>query len=302
MHKEKTYHLPRLCVYMAATSFSVPLVQGQWPCTQLTPNVNSPGPQWTHRGLGQRGETANSLDSPLTEENGRQGYPEIAKQRKTSWPWRGVGLNVPYEPPGVGVWWQMPPICCSKGLNWSIFGGRNCPVLVCSQFLEQTHKLAHPISSYNSFLSFVLIMAYTSKSVYRFVLNAECICEMTKCSFVTFYIMCRIRSLRKVPRYPICTICVSLSISPSPSVCLSVFLPIFICFLTTAYLFLRVSVRWVRSPCIFVLFVKTLEEALWVVPGAISIFAPLLSRNAFSSLQGDKVQALTRVPLPLPSI
>lgn len=82
------------------------------------------------------------------------------------------------------------------------------------------------------------------------------------CSFVAFYITYRIRSVRKVPKYPICTICVSWSISPSPSLCLSVLLPIFICFLTTAYLFLRVSVRWVRSPCIFVLFVKTLEEAL----------------------------------------
>lgn len=55
-------------------------------------------------------------------------------------------------------------------------------------------------------------------------------------------------------------------------------------------------------PYIFVFIVETLEEALWVVPGAISIFAPLPSRNAFSSLQGDKVQALTSILLPLPSI
>lgn len=89
-----------------------------------------------------------------------------------------------------------------------------------------------------------------------------CIYKMTKCSFVTFYCMCRISSVMKVPRYPVSTIWVSLSIFPSLSVCLSVFLPIFVCFLTTAYLFLRVSVRWVRSPCIFVLFVKTLEEVL----------------------------------------
>lgn len=73
----------------------------------------------------------NSLDRPLTEENGRQGNPEIGKQRKTSWPWRGVGMNVPYEPPGVGVWWQMPPIGCSESLNWSIYGGRNSPVFLC---------------------------------------------------------------------------------------------------------------------------------------------------------------------------
>lgn len=75
--------------------------------------------------------------------------------------------------------------------------------------------------------------------------------------------MCRIRSVKKGSQIPnLYNMCEFDYISPSPPVCLSVFLPIFICFLTTAYLLLRVSVRWVRSPCIFVLFVKTLEEAL----------------------------------------
>lgn len=57
MHKEKSHNLPRLSACLAVTSFSVLLVYGQGPCTLLTPNVDSRGPQCTHGGLGQRGET-----------------------------------------------------------------------------------------------------------------------------------------------------------------------------------------------------------------------------------------------------
>lgn len=151
MHKEKSHNF---CTFggNVISCPSCPEPVTMYPAdTQCRHPWSSVDPQrsWT--------KGRNSLDSPLTQENGRQGNPEIGKQRKTSWPWKGVGMNVHYEPPGVGVWWQMPPICCSESLNWSIYGGRNCPVSVCNRFLEQTHKLAHPISSYNSFLPYVFI-------------------------------------------------------------------------------------------------------------------------------------------------
>lgn len=82
MHKEKSQNLPMtFCMFDDHVILcpSGPGAGTMYPadtqCQQLWSSVD---PQRS----GTKGR--NSLDSPLTEENGRQGNPEIGKRQKTS--------------------------------------------------------------------------------------------------------------------------------------------------------------------------------------------------------------------------